>query len=99
MKTQLIKYADNGFLARKPEYLSELSMDAEGVLIRMANLPECDYITADELSDIFPADSKETLMKALNELVNHEYLLVSDENKYACNKIKLIETMFYVVLT
>ena len=58
-----------GIVSLKFEKLSELSWEAEGLLTRMVNNPKCDYVTAEILHEMFPADSLETFQQALDELV------------------------------
>lgn len=45
------KIISHGFIALKPEKISELSLEAYGVLSMMVNDPQCDFITLQELCE------------------------------------------------
>ena len=40
----------------------------------MVNNPKCDYVTAEILHEMFPADSLETFQQALDELVEKNFV-------------------------
>lgn len=90
-----------GIVSLKFEKLSELSWEAEGLLTRMVNNPKCDYVTAEILHEMFPADSLETFQQALDELVEKNFVLQQNQKQqnqkiYSVNKIKMIQEMFYL---
>lgn len=86
----------NGFISMKLEYMNEISTVAQGLLLRMVNVPECDYISAEEFQKLFPADSLEDIRNALEELCNLDYTFKSDDERYAVNKIKIIQNMQFI---
>lgn len=85
-----------GIVSLKFEKLSELSWEAEGLLTRMVNNPRCDYVTAETLHKMFPADSLETFQSALDELVEKSFVIQQNEKIYSVNKVKMIQEMFYL---
>ena len=86
---------NNGFLNLKFENLPDISTNAQGLLTRMANLPECDYVSLEALHELIPADSLKTLKNALDELVQKNYVIKTEDNIYAVNKVKMIQTMYF----
>lgn len=86
---------NEGIFTLKLDKISELSWEAEGLLVRMANVPKCDFRTAEELQKMFPADSVETYQNALNELADKK-LVILIEGKYAINKTKMFQSMIYL---
>lgn len=90
-----MKIETNGFLNLKFENLPDISTNAQGLLIRMANVPECDYVSLETLHTLIPADSMKTLKKALEELVQKNYVIKTENNIYAVNKVKMIQTMYF----
>ena len=88
------KIISHGFIALKPEKISELSLEAYGVLSMMVNDPQCDFITLQELCELSPKDSKSTLKSILEELV-----FETVDNKFMVNKEKMIMNMTYVGAT
>lgn len=86
----------DGLLVIKIEYIPELSFDAQGLLTRMVNLPECDYISAKSLHELCPADSIETVYAALEELLRENYIYKSEDNRYAVNKKMVFQKMRYI---
>ncbi|MCD7740672.1 MAG: hypothetical protein LUI06_01830 [Ruminococcus sp.] len=71
---------------------TKLSMTERGVLATLINDPECDYVTVNELSSVFPKDSFNCIHSALDELVRKGYVLElrkKHEVLYAVNKIKI----------
>lgn len=90
-----VKEENEGILTLKLDKISELSWEAEGLLVRMANVPKCDFKTAEELQKMFPADSVETYQNALLELVDKKFVVFLD-GKYAINKIKMFQSMLYL---
>ena len=77
---QINNKTGTGIVSLKFEKLSELSWEAEGLLTRMVNNPKCDYVTAEILHEMFPADS----------------VLQQNQKIYSVNKIKMIQEMFYL---
>ncbi len=90
-----MKIKTNGFLNLKFENLPDISTNAQGLLTRMANLSECDYVSLETLHKLIPADSMKTLKKALDELVQKNYVIKTEDNIYAVNKVKMIQTMYF----
>lgn len=90
-----MKIETNGFLNLKFENLPDISTNAQGLLTRMANLPECDYASLETLHKLIPADSLKNLKKALDELVRKNYVIKTEDNIYAVNKVKMIQTMYF----
>ncbi len=70
--------------------ISELSLEAIGLLSTMVNIPECDYITDKQLCEYSPSDSLLSIRQALAELVEKDYLNLFDDGIYAVNKLKII---------
>ena len=62
----------------------------------MVNNPKCDYVTAEILHEMFPADSLETFQQALDELIEKNFVLQQNQKIYSVNKIKMIQEMFYL---
>ncbi|MBS1324344.1 hypothetical protein [Porcipelethomonas sp.] len=93
---QINNKTGTGIVSLKFEKLSELSWEAEGLLTRMVNNPKCDYVTAEILHEMFPADSLETFQQALDELVEKNFVLQQNQKIYSVNKIKMIQEMFYL---
>jgi len=89
------KIISNGFLNLKFENLPDISTNAQGLLTRMANLPECDYVSLETLHEMLPADSMKTLKKALDELVQKNYVIKTEDNIYAVNKVSMMRTMYF----
>lgn len=69
---------------------NSLSCEATGILSKMLNLPESDYLTAEELCPFFENDSLKTIRTALNELTDAGYLLRIG-NTYAVNKLRITQ--------
>ena len=67
---------------------NSLSCEATGVLSKMLNLPESDYLTAEELCPLFENDSLKTIRAALHELTDAGYLLCIGKT-YAVNKLRI----------
>lgn len=67
---------------------NSLSCEATGVLSKMLNLPESDYLTAEELCPLFENDSLKTIRAALHELTDAGYLLRIGKT-YAVNKLRI----------
>ena len=86
------KIISHGFIALKPEKISELSLEAYGVLSMMV-------ITLQELCELSPKDSKSTLKSILEELVNKNWVFETVDNKFMVNKEKMIMNMTYVGAT
>ena len=84
-----------GMILLKFENIADLSWEAEGLLVRMANNPKCDYATLEEIHRIYPADSISMYKKAFDELLNKKYILKVGK-KYTVNKTKMIQTMVYL---
>ena len=95
----LAKIISHGFIALKPEKISELSLEAYGVLSMMVNDPQCDFITLQELCELSPKDSKSILKSILEELVNKNWVFETVDNKFMVNKEKMIMNMTYVSAT
>ncbi len=91
-----INKAGTGIISLKFEKIAELSWEAEGLLTRMVNNPKCDYVTAETLHKMFPADSLETFQSALDELVEKSFVFQQNEKIYSVNKVKMIQEMFYL---
>lgn len=89
------KIITNGFLNLKFENLPDISTDAQGLLTRMVNLPECDYVTLETLHKLLPADNMRTLKQALNELVQKNYVIKTEGSIYAVNKVNMMQTMYF----
>ena len=70
--------------------------DAQGILTRMVNLPECDYITLKEFQKRFPKDSLNATQKGLDELVKNHYVLKSNDGIYSVNKVAIVQNMFWI---
>lgn len=96
MKNNIKKVIVNGFISMKLEHMFEISTMAQGLLLRMVNVPECDYISAKQFQELFPADSLDDIQNALTELCDHNYILKSVDERYAVNKIKIIENMQFI---
>ena len=68
-----------------------LSFREIGILFKMLNLPENDYLTLAEISEyVAPADSKRTVTETVKLLHLKGYLLKND-NVYSINKLKIPE--------
>ncbi len=94
--SKIKKVIVNGFISIKFEHMFEISTVAQGLLLRMVNVPECDYISAEEFQKLFPADSLEDIRNALEELCTLDYIFKSDDERYAVNKIKIVQNMKFV---
>lgn len=84
-----------GMILLKFENIADLSWEAEGLLVRMANNPKCDYATLEEIHRIYPADSISTYKKAFAELLHKNYVLKVG-NRYTVNKTKMLQKMVYL---
>ena len=67
---------------------NDLSLEANGVLSKMLNNPDTDYVKAVDLCAVCENDSLRTIKKALTELTNKGYLLRIG-NTYAVNKVRI----------
>jgi hypothetical protein len=76
-----------------PKPLCGLSLGATGVIGKMINCPELDYVSAEQLAKNVHEPASE-LMAYLNELLEQHYLLKVGET-YAVNKYA-IPSMVYV---
>ena len=77
------------------DILADLSLDAGGMLIRMANNPSCDYTTIEEFHRLYPADSISVYKKAFDELLHKNYVLKVGK-RYTVNKTKMLQKMVYL---
>ena len=93
------KIIHQGFVSLKFEFLPSISLEAQGVLTRMVNLPECDYIVPQDFQEMFPADNIEVLNSALDELVLKDYVYKSTDGRYAINKTKVCTDMQFIAPT
>lgn len=84
-----------GTIIPKMETIVDLSLDAGGLLMRMANNPSCDYTTIEEFHRLYPADSISTYKKAFAELLHKNYVLKVG-NRYTVNKTKMLQKMVYL---
>ena len=69
---------------------NDLSLEANGVLSKMLNNPDTDYVKAVDLCAVCENDSLRTIKKALAELTDKGYLLRIG-NTYAVNKVRITE--------
>ncbi len=69
---------------------NDLSLEANGVLSKMLNNPDTDYVKAVDLCAVCENDSLRTIKKALAELTDKGYLLRIG-NTYAVNKVRIME--------
>ena len=90
------KYLVHGLIGLKLNFVHTLSLDAQGILTRMVNLPECDYITLKEFQKRFPKDSLNATQKGLDELVKNQYVLKSNDGIYSVNKVAIVQNMFWI---
>ncbi|WP_295219441.1 hypothetical protein [Ruminococcus sp.] len=90
------KVISHGFIALKPEKISELSLEAYGVLSMMVNDPGCDYVTLQELHHLSPKDSISTIKSAVRELQEKNWIFETVDEKYIVNKEKMILSMTYI---
>ncbi len=67
---------------------NHLSLEANGLLSAMLNIPERDYHTAEELCTFSECDSLKTIRTALAELKDKEYIICVN-GKYAVNKLMI----------
>ena len=72
---------------------NQLSLEANGLLSAMLNIPERDYHTAEELCVFLECDSLKTIRTALAELKDKEYIICVD-GKYAVNKLRIPSMKF-----
>ena len=91
MKTKNISQGE-GMILLKFENIADLSLDAGGLLMRMANNPSCDYTTIEEFHRLYPADSISVYKKAFDELLHKNYVLKVGK-RYTVNKTKMLQTM------
>ncbi len=70
---------------------ANLSLDAIGLLGTMMNVPECDYLTENQIRDYFKNDSFVAVKNALSELLNTGYLHCIDGKIFAVNKLKIVQ--------
>lgn len=91
MKTKNISQGE-GMILLKFENIADLSWEAEGLLVRMANNPSCDYTTIEEFHRLYPADSISVYKKAFDELLHKNYVLKVGK-RYTVNKTKMLQTM------
>lgn len=64
----------------------KLSLSALGVLGTMLNDPESDYCTIDKLCTIIPKSKRSEIKKAVDELLENNYLIEISDNRVAVNK-------------
>lgn len=76
---------------------SDLTLEEIGVLSQMLNLPECDYITADQLAE-YASDSTRTSAAILDSLVEKEFVCRSG-NVYFVNKFRITEMQVHQIPT
>ena len=96
MNVKITKFISHGLIAMKFDHLSDLSLDAQGILVTMVNDPNYDYVTAEELYSSH-SGSKEVFDTAIEELLQKNYLFKDNiSQKLAVNKAKMINTMFWV---
>jgi hypothetical protein len=69
---------------------NDLSLEANGVLSKMLNNPDTDYVKAVDLCAVCENDSLRTIKKALSELTDKGYLLRIG-NTYAVNKVRITQ--------
>ena len=71
---------------------NDMSWDEVGILSQMLNVPECDYITPEQLAR-YSSDSPETVRKLLDGLVEKDFVQNMDGiyciNKYRIPDMKL----------
>ena len=71
---------------------SNISWDEMGILSQMLNIPECDYVTPEQLAR-YSSDSPTTVRKLLDELVKKDFVQNMDGiyciNKYRIPDMKL----------
>ena len=74
-------------------FAEKLSFGALGIYTQMIQVPECDYLTFDEICEFNKADSPREIKNTLNELIAHNYLLHpnNDEKLFAVNKMKFFD--------
>ncbi len=72
---------------------NQLSLEANGLLSTMLNIPESDYHTAEELCTFSECDSLKTIKAALDELKDSKYIICVD-GKYAVNKLRIPSMKF-----
>ncbi|MDD6059659.1 MAG: hypothetical protein PUB97_04650 [Ruminococcus sp.] len=65
-----------------------LDKTAYGVLSTMLNVPKFDNVTVEQLMKGSP-DSEETIRTALSELIEHGYVVMTEEQKYAVIKERI----------
>ncbi|WP_295095220.1 hypothetical protein, partial [Ruminococcus sp.] len=63
---------------------NDMSWDEVGILSQMLNVPECDYITPEQLAR-YSSDSPETVRKLLDGLVEKDFVQNMD-GIYCINK-------------
>lgn len=67
---------------------NQLSLEANGLLSAMLNVPERDYHTAEELCVFSECDSLKTIRMAIAELKDKGYIICVN-GKYAVNKLTI----------
>lgn len=67
-----------------------LGKTAYGILSTMLNIPEFDNVTIEKFMEASP-DSKDTIQKALSELIEKGYVIETSEKKYAVIKERILD--------
>lgn len=84
------KFSLNKLIVKQMIFSEKLSFGALGIYTQMIQVPECDYLTFEEICECNKADSPTEIKETLDELINHNYLLHPDNNEklFAVNKMK-----------
>lgn len=90
------KHLDQGFISLKFEFIPTLSIESQGVLTQMVNLPECDYVSLKKFHEMYPTSSMDSLKKIFSELENKKCILRTSDNHFAINKIMIFKTMRWI---
>ncbi len=73
---------------------SDISWDEMGILSQMLNVPECDYVSPEQLAQ-YSSDSVETVRRLLESLVQKDFVRHLDGiyciNKYRIKEMQLTE--------
>lgn len=85
-----------GIISLKLEFIPTLSLEAQGVLSQMVNLPNCDHVTIKQFYKQFPTGSISELKKAFEELEKNSYIFKDSNGIYDVNKISLVKNMRWI---
>lgn len=80
----------------KPEFKPnslQLSLEAIGMLLQMSNVPEFDYCKREDLYRMNPTWEVCKIDKIIDELIDHQCLIETNNHRLAVNKFIIVQAM------